>query len=74
MSLKDIYNKLIQVDKIMDYLERMLKKHWLLILLSLITWFFYWALTSPTIMQDAPEQTIDTMYQDSCFEPLNQAI
>jgi protein-S-isoprenylcysteine O-methyltransferase Ste14 len=46
MAIEKIDKDLDVVDSILTKLGKMLKKHWWIIILGLITWFLYWALTT----------------------------
>ncbi len=68
----DISKKLELADNWLTKLEVILKKHWGKLILLLVVYFIYWALSGePVLYPDATFQAMDTSayyYQDSVVE------
>lgn len=46
MAIEKIDKELDVVDSILTKIGKILKKHWWVVLLGLVAWFFYWAMTT----------------------------
>jgi hypothetical protein len=66
MEIKGAEKRLDQADSFLTTLKRVLKKHWGIIILILIGFFFYWALTSEDITTNeaSPEQATPSSYEE----------
>jgi len=60
INLEEIEKKIGLADKILSGVGRILKKHWWIILIGLIAWFFYWSLTSEDLEETYEYQTEQT--------------
>jgi len=57
INLDDAKDGLDKVDSILTKIGKILRKHWLTILILLIGWFFYYALTTPLEEEGTGEET-----------------
>jgi len=46
MAIEKIDKELDVVDSILTKVGKILKKHWWIVILGLVAWFFYWAMTT----------------------------
>jgi protein-S-isoprenylcysteine O-methyltransferase Ste14 len=58
MAIDKIDKQLDTVDSIFTKLGTIIKKHWWVILIGLVAWFFYWPLT--------------TEFEEEYYEPTNE--
>lgn len=65
MDIKSAEKQLKHADSFLTTLTRILKKHWLILLLILFGWFIYWALTDDEIQQEDPFE--DVPYMDEPY-------
>lgn len=62
MDIKDAETKLDDADNFLTKLEKLLKKHWLILLLMLVAYFIYWALTSDFEEQQTRTNSTEELY------------
>lgn len=62
MDIKGSEEKLNQVDSFLTTLTKVLKKHWLILTLLLIGFFFYWALNSDVPVTEEEQVTPTQQY------------
>jgi len=67
MDIKGSEEKLNQVDSFLTTLTRVLKKHWLILTLLLVGFFFYWALTSEDPIVEDEQVAPTEQYQDQGY-------
>ena len=68
MDIKGAEDKLDDADSFLTKLEKLLKKHWLILLLILVGYFIYWSLTSdfeeePIINPREEQYIVDEYYE-----------
>lgn len=67
MDFKDAENQLDKADSFMTKLKSFLKKHWGILLLLLLSYFIYWALNQPDIVEPY-DDTVITMGDSSAVD------
>lgn len=62
MDINSADNKIDKVDSFLTKLKIVLKKHWGILILIGVGYFFYWVLT--TDYEDVEEETTEEIYQE----------
>lgn len=63
MILEEAPKKLDVVDSVLTKIGVIFKKHWWVLLILLIGWFFYWALSTP--LPPIEPQELPVYYEDT---------
>lgn len=66
MDLDKIDTGLKKAEGILETISRIIKRFWWLLILGLIVWFFYWALTSEDI-HDVEQYPGDQYNEESIY-------
>ena len=59
MDIEGTEKKLDGVDSILTKITKILKKHWLILILCLLTYFVYWALTTDIEPDEAERNPVE---------------